>query len=132
MFTDGFDSWWPASHHIGGQDDFTGIIEPRVGGRWFERGADGTECDWGRVVTWEPPARVVLDWQINSTWNFDPTLHTKVEVRFVPAGDGRTRVEVEHGDLEAFGEQAPAIRETFDSPSGWRGLLGAFSAAAAT
>ena len=59
-------------------------------------------------------------------------MHTKVEVRFVPVGDGRTRVEVEHGDLEAFGEQAAAMRETFDSPNGWRGLLGAFSAAAAT
>jgi uncharacterized protein YndB with AHSA1/START domain len=101
------------------------IIEPRVGGRWYERGADGSECQWGKVIAWEPPARVVLAWQINGQWQYDPELVTEVEVRFV-AEAGTTRVELEHRDLDRLGPQAAEIRAIFDSPGGWLGLLGHF------
>ena len=107
------------------------MLEPRQGGRWYEIGVDGTECDWGRVLQWEPPSRLVLAWQIGGTWQFDPTLVTEVEVRFVPETPNRTRVELEHRDLERFGDAQEPIRAAFESPGGWQGLLDAFAQATA-
>jgi uncharacterized protein YndB with AHSA1/START domain len=132
VFTDGMNSWWPATHHIGPQDDFTATVEPRAGGRWYERGVDGSECDWGRVLVWDPPNRLVLDWQISADWAYDATLHTDVEVRFVAVGDGRTQVELEHRNLDAFGEHAAEMRSAFDSTGGWQGTLAAFADIAST
>ena len=72
VFTEEHGAWWPlATHHIGAQAAETAIIEPRVGGRWFERAADGTECMWGRVLAWDPPGRLVLAWQIGPNWKYD-------------------------------------------------------------
>jgi uncharacterized protein YndB with AHSA1/START domain len=127
VFTAAVDTWWPRSHHIGARERFTAVLEPRAGGRWFERGDDGTECDWGRVQVWDPPARVVLTWQIGSDWKFDPDLVTEVEVRFVVDGPGRTRVELEHRGLEAYGDQAVPMRETFEGPGAWAGILDLFA-----
>jgi len=80
----------------------TAVIDPRVGGaRWFERGVDGSECDWGRVVAWEPGRRLVLTWELDANWQHDPKLHTEVEVQFVPDGPG-TRVDLEHRGLAAY------------------------------
>lgn len=131
VFTSGMNSWWPRSHHIGGTDDFTAVLEPLAGGRWYERGDDGSECDWGRVIAWEPPDRVVLDWQIQGHWAFDPALHTEVELRFVAEDEGRTRVELQHRNLDAFGDQASAMRQGFDAPGGWNGVLRSLADAAA-
>ena len=100
VFTAGFARWWPASHSIGKSPLKDAIMEPQVGGRWYERGEDGSECDWGRVLAWEPPARLVLSWQLSAQWKFDPDLRTEVEVRFIPEGDRLTRVEFEHRGLE--------------------------------
>ncbi|MDF2809974.1 MAG: hypothetical protein K0S56_1005 [Microvirga sp.] len=130
VFTAGMGRWWPGSHSIGSSPMKAAVIEPRVGGRWFERGEDGSECDWGRVLAWEPPSRVVLAWQIDAAWRFDPTLVTEVEVRFIPEGNA-TRVELEHRDIERFGDQAEAARGALDSPGGWSGLLERFAAAVA-
>lgn len=127
VFCDNMKAWWPMdTHHIGAHDAVDVLLEPRAGGRWFERDAQGAECDWGRVLAYEPPSRLVLDWQIGAAWSFDPGLHTEVEVRFLPV-DGGTRVELEHRDLEAFGDAAPEMATTFDSPGGWPGLLEAFA-----
>jgi uncharacterized protein YndB with AHSA1/START domain len=131
VFTARLASWWPMpSHHIGQAECADVVIEPRVGGRWFERGTDGSECDWGRVLAWEPPGRVVLAWQLSARWAFDPALHTEVEVRFVAVDAGHTRVELEHRGLEAYGPEALAMREAFGSPNGWNGMLEHYAAVA--
>jgi uncharacterized protein YndB with AHSA1/START domain len=123
VFTEGFDTWWMRSHSIGAADMDTAIIEPRAGGRWYEKGVDGTECDWGHVIAWEPPARLVLAWQINGQWRFDPELVTEVEVTFTAESGSRTRVDLEHRNLDRFGGAATEIRTIFESDGGWPGLL---------
>jgi uncharacterized protein YndB with AHSA1/START domain len=131
VFTEKHGSWWPlASHHIGAQAAQTAILEPRAGGRWYERGVDGSECDWGRVLVWDPPQRLVLSWEIGADWKHDSSLSTEVEVRFIAEGPRTTRVELEHRDLERFGEKAQAMRSAFDSEGGWTGILQLFGAAA--
>ena len=130
VFAAGIGGWWPKSHSVGASPLRDVVIEPRAGGRWFERGEDGSECDWGRVLEWEPPSRLLLAWQLNAEWRFDKSLVTEVEVRFIPDGDA-TRVELEHRHLERFGERADAARATFDSPGGWGGILEGYAAVAA-
>jgi uncharacterized protein YndB with AHSA1/START domain len=131
VFTEHFGLWWPLStHKIGKQDAVTAIIEPKRGGRWFERSADGTECDWGRVQVWEPPRRLVLTWEVSADWQRDTTIHTEVEVTFVSDGPNRTIVHLEHRKLEEYGEQAEMIRSIFDSEGGWSGILQRFANAA--
>ena len=123
-FTEQIGSWWPLGDKtIGEAEAETAILEPKAGGRWYERGVDGSECDWGRVLVYEPPERVVLSWQISAEWGFDPSLHTEVEVRFVAEDDSRTRVELEHRGLEAYGDQAQRMHDIFASPNGWAGVL---------
>lgn len=130
VFTGKFGAWWPLdSHHIGEAAAATAIIEPRAGGRWFERGVDGRECDWGRVLAWEPPTRLLLQWQLDSEFAFDPKLHTEVEVRFIAEAADRTRVEIEHRLLERYGDQTERMRSAFDSERGWSGMLSCFAAA---
>jgi uncharacterized protein YndB with AHSA1/START domain len=130
VFTAGISRWWPGSHSIGTSPQKEVVMEPKVGGRWFERGEDGSECQWGQVLAWEPPSRVVLAWQIDAQWRFDPHLVTEVEVRFIPEGQA-TRVELEHRNLERYGVQSEAVRATYDSPGGWSGLLEGFARLAA-
>ena len=91
------------------------------------RGEDGSECEWGKVLVWEPPTRVVLGWQLDPDFKFDPNVVTEVEVRFIAEGEGGTRVELEHRNLERFGEHAAKVREAFESPGGWSGLLESFA-----
>jgi uncharacterized protein YndB with AHSA1/START domain len=129
-FTDGLDRWWPRTHKIGAEALEEAVLEGRQGGRWYERDTDGSECNWGKVLVWEPPSRLVLAWQITAEWAYDADLVTEVEVTFTPEGPGRTRVDVEHRGLDAFGDQAAAMRDQFGSPGGWPGLLEAFATAA--
>lgn len=129
VFTAQIEAWWPmASHHIGDADCQAVVIEPRVGGRWYERGVDGVECVWGSVLLWEPPRRVVLLWQLSAQFRFDPTIETEVDVRFTVVDDQTTRVELEHRGLEAYGADAVAMRDTFNSPNGWNGMLEHYAA----
>src|SRR5262249_34259485 len=77
VFTEQIGRWWPLDKaHIGAQPAQTAILEQRVGGRWYERAADGAECDWGRVLVWEPPDRLVLAWEISSEWKHDINVQT--------------------------------------------------------
>jgi uncharacterized protein YndB with AHSA1/START domain len=127
-FTHEFSAWWPLdTHHIGAADASEGILEPREGGRWYERGTDGTECEWGRVLAYEPPGRLVLDWQIGTDWQYDADLHTEVEITFTADGEG-TVVALEHRNLDAFGDAGREIQATFSSPGGWPGLLERYAA----
>ena len=131
VFTAGFTSWWPLdTHHIGEKDAVAAVMEPRAGGRWFERAGDGTECEWGTVIAFEPPHRVLLGWQLNADWKHDPAITSEVEVRFIPEGAASTRVELEHRGLSAYGDRAAAVHEAVSSPGGWSGLLERFAAAA--
>ncbi|HEV2596423.1 MAG TPA: SRPBCC family protein [Sphingomicrobium sp.] len=126
VFANGIGRWWPKSHKIGSADLDQPIIEPRVGGRWYERGADGSECEIGKVAVWDPPSRLVLIWQLNAEWKFERQLETEVDVRFAPEGSG-TRVDLEHRNLERLGETADSMRQAIDSPGGWSGLLALFA-----
>lgn len=129
VFTRNMTRWWPRTHSIAASPLAEVVVEPQVGGRWFERGEDGSECDWGRVLAWEPPGRLMLAWQIDPQWRFNPDLVTEVELRFTADGEG-TRVELEHRNLERMGEHAEAARAAYDSENGWSGLLDGFAAAA--
>jgi uncharacterized membrane protein len=131
VFTERMTAWWPLqTHTIGAKLAAEAVMEPHEGGRWFERAADGTECDWGRVLAWDPPDRVLLSWEITCDWHHDASVHTEVDVRFTAEDDRRTRVELEHRGLEAYAERAEEMRGIFDSDGGWRGLLRRFADAA--
>jgi uncharacterized protein YndB with AHSA1/START domain len=130
VFTDGIDRWWPREHHIGKSPLERAVIEPRAGGRWYSVCQDGTECDIGKVLTWDPPGRLVLAWQITAEWQYDPSFTTEVEVVFTPEGPRRTRVDLEHRHLERYGAAAPELRKAFDSREGWGVTLEKFAKAA--
>jgi len=126
LFTARMTEFWPAEHSIGSAAIAEVVVEPAAGGRWFERGVDGSECDWGRVARWNPPGELVLLWQLGADWTFDPTLRTEVEVDFTADDTGGTLVELRHRHLERYGEQAETLRGIFDSPGGWTGILAHF------
>jgi len=126
FFTTKMGTWWMPSHHIGSRPYVDVVIEPRVDGRWYEKDDEGTECQWGHVLVWEPGERVVLAWQLDASYTFVPELVTEVEVRFVEVGPSSTRVELEHRHLERMGEAATQMQVVFDSPNGWNGLLARF------
>jgi uncharacterized protein YndB with AHSA1/START domain len=132
VFTAKMGTWWPlATYKIGKAKAVDALIEPRVGGRWYERGDDGSTCDWGRVLSWEPHSRLVLSWEISADFRHDPNLKTEVEVRFIAEGKNRTRIELEHRHLDRYGARRDEVRGIFDSDRGWKGLLDAFAARAA-
>ncbi|WP_280828468.1 SRPBCC family protein [Mycobacterium sp. OTB74] len=131
LFTERMTDYWPAEHSIGGSPFEAVVIEPRAGGRWYERGADGTECQWGRVADWQPPRKVVLLWQIGADWKFDPEFQTDVEITFTAEGPGHTRVDLRHTNLERYGDAAEQMRGILDSPGGWPNTLERFAEAAA-
>lgn len=117
--------WWHKEHSIAqGTTQKDVIVEPRAGGRWYELGADGSEHPWGHVIAYDPPRRLLLAWQLDRDFTFDPDLVTEVEVRFEPIGDG-TRVHFEHRLLERMGEGAAEQFEAMDG--GWGMLLELFS-----
>lgn len=128
VFTEELDSWWPRSHHIGSSPMTKAIVEGRPGGRCYSKQADGSECDWGTVVVWEPPRRFVMAWQVTPAWKYEPELakSSEVEVRFTSEGDGITRVDLEHRYFERHGFGADGMRTAVDDPKGWTGLLQLF------
>jgi uncharacterized protein YndB with AHSA1/START domain len=129
-FTGSMDTWWPRQYHIGQADMAEAVLEPREGGRWYERGVDGSECDWGRVLAWEPPHRLVVTWQINGQWQFDPDpgRASEIEVRFTADGPEQTRVEIEHRLLERLVD-GEGIRGMLRSGGGWGAILELFAKA---
>ena len=106
LFTQRMAAWWGGG--IGKAPFVEIVIEPHVGGRWYERDAQGVETQWGDVLAWEPPARALFAWRINSQWKFDPDFLTEVELMFAPAEGGGSRVTLEHRYLERYGADAEA------------------------
>ena len=124
VFTEGYHTWNPPEHHIGEVELDHTIMEEREGGRWYEDGVDGSECDWGRVLAWEPPHRLVVTWQINGQWQYDPDpAHaSEIEVRFSPDGPERTTVTLEHRHLDRLVD-GQALRDGITGGGGWTSLL---------
>jgi uncharacterized protein YndB with AHSA1/START domain len=132
VFTEKMGTWWPLAYYkIGQANAVDAVIEPHVGGRWFELGEDSSTCQWGSVLVWEPPSRLVLTWDINADWKYDPTLNTELEVRFVAEGSNRTRVELEHRRLDRFGARRDEMRRIYDTEGDWGKFLEAFARVAA-
>ncbi len=127
VFTADINRWWPRDHHIGNAELDEAVLEPREGGRWYERGVDGSECDWGKVVVWDPPSRLVLAWQISGEWAYDADLWTEVEITFEAERPDRTRVRLEHRGLDAYGDETEKMRDMFDSPGAWQATLERFA-----
>lgn len=112
-WTAGIAAWWPSDHSVSGERGLRVVLEEGVGGRIFERTPSGVEHEWGRVTAWEPPTRLAYTWHLH----FAPEDATDVVIRFVDAGDDRTRVEIEHGGWDRLGEQAASRRE--GNRQGW-------------
>jgi uncharacterized protein YndB with AHSA1/START domain len=121
VFTEDFGRFKPPEHNILGVEIAETVLEPRVGGALYDRGVDGSECRWGRVLAYEPPHRVVISWDISPTWQIetDPDRTSEVEVRFVPEPPGRTRVELEHRHLDRHGAGWEGVRDGVDGDQGW-------------
>ncbi|SRR6266536_4112449 len=133
VFTTGMSRWWPLdTHHIGRSEPTEVVVEPRAGGRWFERAEDGSECEWGRVREYESPARLVFAWHLGPGWKYDPdpAMATEVEVLFIEEGPARTRVELEHRGFEVHGDRAEELRLPISQEGGWSGLLERFAESA--
>jgi uncharacterized protein YndB with AHSA1/START domain len=128
-FTEGFHSWGPSGYKIGSADLAEAVLEPRAGGRWYERDVDGSECDWGQVLAWEPPHRLLLAWQIDGAWQHDPDPEhaSQIEVRFVADGPTRTVVSVEHRQIDRLAH-ASELFESIGGDGGWNTLLARFAA----
>ena len=126
LFTSEMGRWWPARMQIGRSPFAAIVVEPHAGGRWFERDAEGAECEWGKVMVWEPPTRVLLGWQLNSRFAYDPEFLTEVELTFAPVAGGGSIVTVEHRNLERYGDDAEKIAGLLGG--GWPTCLAEFAA----
>ena len=121
VFTDDFGSFKPREHNMLQVDIAETVFEAHVGGHIYDRGVDGSECRWARVLAFEPPSRVVFSWDINPQWQIetDPDKTSEVEVRFISEGPERTRVELEHRNLDRHGEGWEGVRDGVGSEGGW-------------
>ena len=132
FFTGSIGRWWPTEYHIGTSAMVDTILEPQAGGRWYERGDDGSECDWGRVLAWEPPHRLVLTWQINGSWQYDPDPDraSEIEIRFTADGPQQTLVELHHRHLGRLVD-GRAMHDGIDQAGGgWSSVLQVYAVAA--
>jgi uncharacterized protein YndB with AHSA1/START domain len=121
VFTKDFGSFKPPEHNMLGVDIAETIFELREGGHVFDRGVDGSECRWARVLAYEPPNRVVISWDISPQWQIetDPEKTSEVDVRFIAEAPDRTRVELEHRNIDRHGEGWESVREGVDGDDGW-------------
>lgn len=121
VFTEDIGSWWDPNHHILRSKLAEMVFEPRVGGHVYDRGVDGSECRWARVLVYEPPHRLVISWDVSLEWQLetDPEKTSEVEVRFIAQGANLTRVELEHRNLDRHGEGWEQMRDAVGSRDGW-------------
>lgn len=126
LFANRFDTWWPRDKSANpGTTLAETVLEPWVGGRWYEKGSNGSTCDWGRVLAYEPGRRLVLNWQLSANYRYDPALVTEVEIAFEADGDG-TVVKLEHRNIERFGERYAEMRNGIAGTNGWPAILAAY------
>ena len=130
VFTADIGSWWTPEHHILQAELAEMIFEPAVGGHVIDRGVDGSECRWARVLVYEPPRRVVISWDVSLAWQLetDPARTSEIEVRFIEEQPGWTRVELEHRHLDRHGDGWEQMRDAVGVPDGWNGGLARFAA----
>jgi uncharacterized protein YndB with AHSA1/START domain len=121
VFTEDFGAFKPPEHNLLAVPIAETVFEPRVGGHLYDRGTDGSECRWARVLAYEPPDRVVFTWDIGPEWQLETDLDktSEVEVRFIAETPERTRVELEHRHLDRHGEGWPFLREGVAGDQGW-------------
>jgi uncharacterized protein YndB with AHSA1/START domain len=120
VFTEQIDTWWPYTHHVGTSNMSETVLEPRLDGRWYSKHEDGSEANVGHVLAWDPYALLVLAWQVNGDFKFDPDLISEVEVQFIAESPKQTRVRFEHRDLEKLGGGTKII-DSMDE--GWGMIL---------
>lgn len=125
VWTTRLSTWWPTGHSASGDPATTVVLEPRLGGRIFERTSDGTEIDWGEITRWSPPSRLGYVWHIGR----ERADATDVELSFIDLGEGRTRLEIEHTGWERLGTEGVAWREA--NTNGWDSMIPGYLAAAA-
>jgi uncharacterized protein YndB with AHSA1/START domain len=133
VFTKDIASWWPPDHHILEGELKEMVFELTDGGRVYDVGVDGSECRWARVLAFDPPERIVISWDITPEWKLETDLSktSEVEFRFVSEGENRTRIELEHRNLDRHGEGWEGMRDAVGSTEGWNRSLRAFAARAA-
>jgi uncharacterized protein YndB with AHSA1/START domain len=129
LFTEQFDSIKPRQHNMLGVDIAESVFEPREGGRIYDRGVDGSECQCARVLAYEPPNRLVFSWDISPQWQIetDPDKTSEVEVRFISETPDRTRVELDHRNLDRHGEGWESERDGVGGEGGWPLYLNRFA-----
>ena len=129
VFTEDFGSFKPPEHNMLAVEIAETVFEPRVGGHLYDRGVDGSECRWARVLAYEPPHRVVISWDISPQWQIETNLEktSEVEVRFISEAPETTRVELEHRNLDRHGEGWEGLRDGVDSEGGWPLYLAKFA-----
>ncbi len=129
VFTDRFGDFKPPEHNLLGAPIAETVFEPRVGGNIYDRATDGTECRWARILAYDPPDRVVFSWDISPQWQIitDPAQASEVEVRFIAESSDRTRVELEHRNLDRHGPGWEAVRDGVDNDAGWPLYLGRYA-----
>jgi uncharacterized protein YndB with AHSA1/START domain len=121
VFPQGFGSFKPPEHNMLGVDIAETVFELREGGSVYDRGVDGSECHWARVLAYDPPTRIVISWGISPQWQIE-TDHAKtseVDVRFIAETPDRTRVELEHRNLDRHGDGWESVREGVEPEQGW-------------
>ena len=130
VFTEQFDQIKPREHNMLSVDIAESVFEPRAGGRVYDRGVDGSECQWARVLAYEPPHRIAFSWDINPQWRIETDLSrsSEVEVRFIPETPERTRVELVHSRLDRHGEGWEGMREGVSGDQGWPLYLDRYAA----
>ena len=127
--------WWPlATHHMAESPGEAVVLEPFIGGRWYERAGDGSETEWGRVLAFEPPRRILLSWRMSADWGHepDPGRGSEIEVSFLSEGQNRTRVVFEHRHLERYGYDAERMCAGLDKPNAAEAVLRAFKIGVST
>jgi uncharacterized protein YndB with AHSA1/START domain len=129
VFTEDFGNIKPREHNMLGVDIAESVFEARAGGHIYDRGVDGRECRWARVLAYEPPSRIVFTWDITPHWQLETDLEktSEVEVRFIAETPDRTRVELEHRHLDRHGDGWEGMRAGVESADGWPLYLARFA-----